>query len=98
MTETMNLPKLQTQLAWKLFPDNTIPAEEPTGPNETVPTVPCEPTINYPQISGFSNTSTGTKISWNSYSVQLSTEYMFLTESHGAVWASVQPLTLRITH
>lgn len=30
--------------------------------------------------------------------VQLSTEYMFLTESHGAVWARVQPLTLRITH
>lgn len=60
--------KATDAVSLEVVSDNTIPAEEPTGPNETVPTVPCEPTINYPQISGFSNTSTGTKISWNSYS------------------------------
>lgn len=65
--------KATDAVSLEVVSNNTIPAEEPateqpTNPNETVPTVPCEPTINYPQISGFSNTATGTKISWNSYS------------------------------
>ena len=76
--------------------DNTIPAEEPTGPNETVPTVPCEPTINYPQISGFSNTSTGTKISWNSYSGAVKYRvYVF----DGKSWSCVgESTTTNFTH
>ena len=76
--------------------DNTIPAEEPTGPNETVPTVPCEPTINYPQISGFSNTSTGTKISWNSYSGAVKYRvYVF----NGKSWSRVgESTTTNFTH
>ncbi len=76
--------------------DNTIPAEEPTGPNETVPTVPCEPTVNYPQISGFSNTSTGTKISWNSYSGAVKYRvYVF----NGKSWSRVgESTTTNFTH
>ena len=76
--------------------DNTIPAEEPTGPNETVPTVPCEPTINYPQISGFSNTSTGTMITWNSYSGAVKYRiYVF----NGKSWSRVgESTTTNFTH
>ena len=76
--------------------DNTIPAEEPTSPNETVPTVPCEPTINYPQISGFSNTSTGTMITWNSYSGAVKYRiYVF----NGKSWSRVgESTTTNFTH
>ena len=90
MTETMNLPKLQTQLAWKLF--RTIlflPKSLPV-------LIPCEPTINYPQISGFSNTSTGTKISWNSYSGAVKYRvYVF----NGKSWSRVgESTTTNFTH
>ena len=96
MTETMNLPKLQTQLAWKLFRTILFLPKSLTGPNETVPTVPCEPTVNYPQISGFSNTSTGTKISWNSYSGAVKYRvYVF----NGKSWNRVgESTTTNFTH
>lgn len=76
--------------------DNTIPADEPTGPNETVPTVPCEPTINYPQINRFSNNATGTKISWNSYSCAVKYRvYVF----NGKSWSRVgESTTTNFTH
>ena len=88
--------KATDAVSLEVVSDNTIPAEEPTGPNETVPTVPCEPTINYPQISGFSNTSTGTKISWNSYSGAVKYRvYVF----NGKSWSRVgESTTTNFTH
>ena len=88
--------KATDAVSLEVVSDNTIPAEEPTGPNETVPTVPCEPTINYPQISGFSNTSTGTKISWNSYSSAVKYRvYVF----NGKSWSRVgESTTTNFTH
>ena len=88
--------KATDAVSLEVVSDNTIPAEEPTGPNETVPTVPCEPTINYPQISGFSNTSTGTKISWNSYSGAVKYRvYVF----NGKSWNRVgESTTTNFTH
>ena len=88
--------KATDAVSLEVVSDNTIPAEEPTGPNETVPTVPCEPTINYPQISGFSNTSTGTKISWNSYSGAVKYRvYVF----DGKSWSCVgESTTTNFTH
>lgn len=88
--------KATDAVSLEVVSDNTIPAEEPTGPDETVPTVPCEPTINYPQISGFSNTSTGTKISWNSYSGAVKYRvYVF----NGKSWSRVgESTTTNFTH
>jgi len=88
--------KATDAVSLEVVSDNTIPAEEPTGPNETVPTVPCEPTVNYPQISGFSNTSTGTKISWNSYSGAVKYRvYVF----NGKSWNRVgESTTTNFTH
>lgn len=88
--------KATDAVSLEVVSDNTIPAEEPTGPNETVPTVPCEPTVNYPQISGFSNTSTGTKISWNSYSGAVKYRvYVF----NGKSWSRVgESTTTNFTH
>ena len=88
--------KATDAVSLEVVSDNTIPAEEPTGPDETVPTVPCEPTINYPQISGFSNTSTGTKISWNSYSGAVKYRiYVF----NGKSWNRVgESTTTNFTH
>ena len=88
--------KATDAVSLEVVSDNAIPAEEPTGPNETVPTVPCEPTINYPQISGFSNTSTGTKISWNSYSGAVKYRvYVF----NGKSWSRVgESTTTNFTH
>lgn len=88
--------KATDAVSLEVVSDNTIPAEEPTVPNETVPTVPCEPTINYPQISGFSNTSTGTKISWNSYSGAVKYRvYVF----NGKSWSRVgESTTTNFTH
>ena len=88
--------KATDAVSLEVVSDNTIPAEEPTGPNEIVPTVPCEPTINYPQISGFSNTSTGTKISWNSYSGAVKYRvYVF----NGKSWSRVgESTTTNFTH
>ncbi len=89
--------KATDAVSLEVVSDNTIPAEEPTGPNETVPTVPCEPTINYPQMGGLSNTSTGTKISWNSYSGAVKYRvYVFNGKSWSRVGGLLQPLTLRI--
>ena len=88
--------KATDAVSLEVVSDNTIPAEEPTGPNETVPTVPCEPTINYPQISGFSNTSTGTRITWNSYSGAVKYRiYVF----NGKSWSRVgESTTTNFTH
>ena len=88
--------KATDAVSLEVVSDNTIPAEEPTGPNETVPTVPCEPTINYPQISGFSNTSTGTMITWNSYSGAVKYRiYVF----NGKSWSRVgESTTTNFTH
>ena len=88
--------KATDAVSLKVVSDNTIPADDPTGPNETVPTVPCEPTINYPQISEFSNTSTGTKISWNSYSGAVKYRvYVF----NGKSWSRVgESTTTNFTH
>ena len=33
--------KATDAVSLEVVSDNTIPADEPTGPNETVPTVPC---------------------------------------------------------
>ena len=88
--------KATDAVSLEVVSDNTIPAEEPTGPNETVPTVPCEPTINYPQISGFSNTATGTRITWNSYSGAVKYRvYVF----NGKSWSRVgESTTTNFTH
>ena len=88
--------KATDAVSLEVVSDNTIPAEEPTGPNETVPTVPCEPTINYPQISGFSNTATGTSITWNSYSGAVKYRiYVF----NGKSWNRVgESTTTNFTH
>ena len=88
--------KATDAVSLEVVSDNTIPAEEPTGPNETVPTVPCEPTINYPQISGFSNTATGTRITWNSYSGAVKYRiYVF----NGKSWNRVgESTTTNFTH
>ena len=88
--------KATDAVSLEVVSDNTIPAEEPTGPDETVPTVPCEPTINYPQISGFSNTSTGTMITWNSYSGAVKYRvYVF----NGKSWSRVgESTTTNFTH
>lgn len=88
--------KATDAVSLEVVSDNTIPAEEPTGSNETVPTVPCEPTINYPQISRFSNTATGTKISWNSYSGAVKYRvYVF----NGKSWNRVgESTTTNFTH
>ena len=88
--------KATDAVSLEVVSDNTIPAEEPTSPNETVPTVPCEPTINYPQISGFSNTATGTRITWNSYSGAVKYRiYVF----NGKSWSRVgESTTTNFTH
>ena len=88
--------KATDAVSLEVVSDNTIPAEEPTGPNETVPTVPCEPTINYPQISGFSNAATGTRITWNSYSGAVKYRiYVF----NGKSWSRVgESTTTNFTH
>ena len=88
--------KATDAVSLEVVSDNTIPAEEPTGPDETVPTVPCEPTINYPQISGFSNTATGTRITWNSYSGAVKYRiYVF----NGKSWSRVgESTTTNFTH
>ena len=88
--------KATDAVSLEVVSDNTIPAEEPTGPNETVPTVPCEPTINYPQIIGFSNTATGTRITWNSYSGAVKYRvYVF----NGKSWSRVgESTTTNFTH
>ena len=88
--------KATDAVSLEVVSDNTIPAEEPTAPNETVPTVPCEPTINYPQISGFSNTATGTRITWNSYSGAVKYRvYVF----NGKSWNRVgESTTTNFTH
>ena len=88
--------KATDAVSLEVVSDNTIPAEEPTGPDETVPTVPCEPTINYPQISGFSNTATGTRITWNSYSGAVKYRiYVF----DGKSWSCVgESTTTNFTH
>ena len=88
--------KATDAVSLEVVSDNTIPAEEPTGPNETVPTVPCEPTINYPQISGFLNTATGTRITWNSYSGAVKYRiYVF----NGKSWNRVgESTTTNFTH
>ena len=88
--------KATDAVSLEVVSDNTIPAEEPTGPNETVPTVPCEPTVNYPQISGFSNTATGTRITWNSYSGAVKYRiYVF----NGKSWNRVgESTTTNFTH
>lgn len=93
--------KATDAVSLEVVSDNTIPAEEPateqpTNPNDTVPTVPCELTINYPQISGFSNTATGTIISWNSYSGAVKYRvYVF----NGTSWSRVgESTTTNFTH
>ena len=88
--------KATDAVSLEVVSDKTIPAEEPTGPNETVPTVPCEPTVNYPQISGFSNTATGTRITWNSYSGAVKYRiYVF----NGKSWNRVgESTTTNFTH
>lgn len=88
--------KATDAVSLEVVSDNTIPAEEPTAPNETVPTVPCEPTINYPQINRFSNNATGTKISWNSYSGAVKYRvYVF----NGKSWSRVgESITTNFTH
>ncbi len=93
--------KATDAVSLEVVSDNNIPAEEPateqpTNPNDTVPTVPYEPTINYPQISGFSNTATGTKISWNSYSGAVKYRvYVF----NGTSWSRVgESTTTNFTH
>lgn len=93
--------KATDAVSLEVVSDNTIPADEPateqpTNPNDTVPTVPYEPTINYPQISGFSNTATGTKISWNSYSGAVKYRvYVF----NGKSWSRVgESTTTNFTH
>ena len=88
--------KATDAVSLEVVSDNTIPAEEPTGPNETVPTVPCEPIVDYPQISGFSNTATGTRITWNSYSGAVKYRiYVF----NGKSWNRVgESTTTNFTH
>ncbi len=88
--------KATDAVSLEVVSDNTIPADEPTGPNETVPTVPCEPTINYPQINRFSNNATGTEISWNSYSGAVKYRvYVF----NGKSWSRVgDSTTTNFTH
>ena len=88
--------KATDAVSLEVVSDNTIPADEPTGPNETVPIVPCEPTINYPQINRFSNNATGTKISWNSYSGAVKYRvYVF----NGKSWSRVgESTTTNFTH
>ena len=93
--------KATDAVSLEVVSDNNIPAEEPateqpTNHNDTVPTVPYEPTINYPQISGFSNTATGTKISWNSYSGAVKYRvYVF----NGKSWSRVgESTTTNFTH
>lgn len=88
--------KATDAVSLEVVSDNTIPADEPTGPDETVPTVPCEPTINYPQINRFSNNATGTKFSWNSYSGAVKYRvYVF----NGKSWSRVgESTTTNFTH
>lgn len=77
--------------------DVTIPVEPttsiyPTDPIEPTipvyPTQPVEPTepviVNYPEITGFSNTAKGTKISWSKYNSAVKYRYMSVKEALGA--------------
>lgn len=76
----------------------------PTGPIEPTipvyPTQPVEPTepviVNYPEITGFSNTAKGTKISWSKYNSAV--KYRVYVRK-GSSWSRVgETTTTSFTH
>lgn len=89
--------------------DVTIPVEPttsiyPTDPieptNPIYPTQPVEPTepviVNYPEITSFSNTAKGTKISWSKY--DSATKYRVYVRN-GSSWSRVgETTTTSFTH
>lgn len=89
--------------------DVTIPVEPttsiyPTDPieptNPIYPTQPVEPTepviVNYPEITSFSNTAKGTKISWSKY--DSATKYRVYIRN-GSSWSRVgETTTTSFTH
>lgn len=89
--------------------DVTIPVEPttsiyPTDPieptNPIYPTQPVEPTepviVNYPEITSFSNTAKGTKISWSKY--DSATKYRVYVRN-GSSWSRIgETTTTSFTH
>lgn len=90
--------KATDAVSLEVVSDNTIPAEEPTVLMKQFRLFLVSRQLTIRKSADFQILPRALKLAGILIPVQLNTEYMFLTESHGTVWARVQPLTLRITH
>ena len=81
--------KATDAVSLEVVSDNTIPAEEPTGPMKQFRLFLVSRQLTIRKSIDFQIMPQALKLAGILIPVQLSTEYMFLTESRGAVWARV---------